>query len=578
LLLSGIQSFSASAQDQKETGTITGRVTVDGKPARDITVIATSSITDSSKIIESILNKSASLKATTDSDGRYRFEDVTAGKYRLGPFTPTMVSDSLESESDVTVTGGGTTEGIDFTLSLGGVITGKVTDSDGRPVILQRISLKPVESGPAAASPAGASSVAAMMNVIGGGGRMYATDDRGVYRIFGLRPGRYLVSAGGDSDVMSSMFRFRAKRSQTFYPGVTDQAKAKQVQVTAGSEMSGIDIQFSSGDKGFVVSGRVIEAQKGTPIAKAMVLYSQTGGPDKVDDDETNNDNEVRVGVSQRGIPGSFTTTNDRGEFRFESVAPGNYKLEITQLGPLTGTGTTEFYGDPLSFEVGSANVDRLEVKVHPGASISGVVVAENDGQSGLQRYGRLVLTASVMDAQTKSYSTGNAAVGEDGSFRIGGLKAGKATIHLSSIGEQEAALLRVERNGAELQGGVDIQPDEQVTGLRLVVTQANCVIKGHVTIEGGTLPPGQPVTVRARRLNDIWTPASDYESDEVDSKGDFEIEDLAPGTYEVEVSAAVPAPQGVRSVAAKQTVTTSSGAPGYVTIVLDIRGKGSDK
>jgi hypothetical protein len=311
-----------------------------------------------------------------------------------------------------------------------------------------------------------------------------------------------------------------------------------------------------------------------------MVVYSHASRVSKkVDDDETDNDIEVTANGISGGIPGGFTTTNDRGEFRFESVAPGNYKLEVTQLAALTGTGTTEFYGDPLSFEVSSANVDRLEVKVHPGASISGVVVAENaDGQSGLQSYGRLVLSASVIDAQTKSYSSGNAAVGEDGTFRIAGLKSGKATIRVSSIGQQDATLLRIERNGAELQEGVDIQPDEQVTGLRLVVTQANCVIKGHVTIEGGTLPPGQPVTVRARRLNGVATDVSDSESAEVDSKGDFEIEDLAPGTYEVEVLAAVPAPQGVRSVTGKQTVTTSSGAPGYVTLVLDIRSKGSDK
>jgi len=570
-LLAGIQP-SAWAQEPKETGTITGRVTLDGKPARDITVIATLSITDSSKIVESILNKPASLKATTDSDGSYRFEGVASGKYRLTPFAPTLVSDSNDSASEVTVTGGNTTEGVNFSLSLGGVITGKVTDSDGRPVIGEKIALKAA----ADSSTAAVSAVSAVMNIFGGGGRMYSTDDRGIYRIFGLRPGRYLVSAGSDSDVLSVMFRLRPKRTQTFYPGVTDNAKAKQVQVTAGAEATGIDIQFSLADKGFIASGRVIEAEKGTPIAKAMVAYSRARPvPNQADHEDADNNNEERVSGIGNGMPGGITTTNEKGEFRFESVAPGSYTLEVEQLGAMTGTGTKEFYGDPVNFEVRSGNVDRLEVKLHRGASISGVAVVENaDGESGLQNYGRLMLSASVTDAQTKSFSAGTGAVEPDGSFRIGGLKPGKATIRLYSMGEPEAALLRIERNGVELQGEVDIQANEQVTGLRVVVTSANCVIKGHVTIEGGSLPPGETLTVRARRSNGSETDFSGAESDEVDSKGDFVIENLAPDTYAVEVTAAVPSREGVRSVSAKQTVTTSRTQPGFVSLVLDIRGK----
>lgn len=573
-LLCGIPSASAQ---EKETGAITGRVTLDGKPAKDITVIATLSMTDPSKIAESFLNKAASLKATTDSDGNYRFEDLPAGKYRLAPYAPAFVSDSIDSAGETTVTGGATTEGINFSLSAGGVITGKVTDSDGRPVIGEKITLKAVESNP---NPAAAvNSVTAIMNSFGGGGRMYATDDRGIYRIFGLHPGRYLVSAGADSDVFSAIFKMRPKRTHTFYPGVTDQARAKQVQVNAGAEVGAIDIQFSAADKGFVVSGRVIEAQKGAGIGKAMVAYSAVRrpgpAPNRTDDEDSDDDHEEHFG----NMPGGITTTNENGEFKFESVAPGSYKLEVEQFGAMTGIGTKEFYGDPITFEVRSGNVDKLEVKLHRGASISGVVVPENaDGESSLQGYGRLVLSASVTDAQTKSYSSGTSVIAEDGTFRIGGLKSGKATFRLDSIGEREAALVRIERNGGELQGEVDIQANEQITGLRVIVTRANCVIKGRVTVEGGTLPPGRPITVQARRARRFTTDTSGFESTSVDSKGDFVIENLAPDTYEVEASTSVPSKQGIRSFSTKQTVSTSIAQPGYVSLVLDLAGKGSDQ
>lgn len=573
-LLCGIPP--AWAQEPKEAGVLTGRVTLDGKPAKDITVIATLSMTDPSKIAESFLNKTATLKAMTDSDGNYKFEDLPPGKYILAPYAPALVSDAIDSGSEVTVTGGETTEGVNFSLSAGGVITGKITDSDGRPVIGEKISLKAVNSNtnPAAA----ANSVTAMMNSLGGGGRMYATDDRGVYRIFGLHAGRYLVSAGADSDVFSAIFKTRPKRTQTFYPGVTDQARAKQVTVVAGSEVGAIDIQFSAADKGFIVSGRVIEAQKGTGIGKAMVAYSSARSapkrtPNKTDDEDSDDDQDEHFG----NMPGGITTTNENGDFKFEAVAPGSYKLEVEQFGAMTGVGSKEFYGDPITFEVRSGNVEKLEVKLQRGASISGVVVPENaDGESGLHGYGRLMLSASVTDPQTKSYSSGTSVIGEDGTFRIGGLKSGKATLRLDSIGERDAALVRIERNGGELQGEVDIQANEQITGLRVIVTRANCVIKGHVTIEGGPIPPGARLIVNALPLKRSMH-TNNSGTAEVDSKGDFVIENLAPDTYEVDVLDSDPTqPEMKRS--AKQTVTTSAGAPGYVSLSLNIRVKGSDQ
>src|SRR5262249_32893537 len=186
------------------------------------------------------------------------------------------------------------------------------------------------------------------------------------------------------------------------------------------------------------------------------------------------------------------------------------------------------FYSDGVNFEVKGANIDKLEVKVHRGASISGVVVVENaDGQSGLEGFGMVMLSASVVDAQTNSNSSGSGRVAPDGTFRIGGLKTGKATIRsLSMNATPQATVLRIERNGVEIHGGIDIQAEEQITGMRVVLTPANCVIRGHVTIQNGPLPPGVTLSVRAYTQKVDPSLFGDV-SDEVDSNGDFEIEDL---------------------------------------------------
>src|SRR6185503_7050296 len=97
-------------------------------------------------------------------------------------------------------------------LVPGGVITGRVVDSEGQPLIEQHVAVVPADER--AQRRPNASGV--------------ATDDRGVYRIFGLPAGRYKVSVG-DPNFYSGV-RPRVV-TQTFYPDVTDAAKAGIVEV-----------------------------------------------------------------------------------------------------------------------------------------------------------------------------------------------------------------------------------------------------------------------------------------------------------------------------------------------------------
>lgn len=572
IVSSGHDRGACLAQTQKEAATITGRVKLDGKPAPGITVIAAPSSSDPAKTVEQMFNSSASLKATTDSDGVYRLEGVPAGKYHVAVSAPALVNAESNSGGEIVVADGTTTDGIDFALSLGGVITGKITDSDGRPVIGERVSLKPLDTS-------GGSTVSAPAAMFGD--RMYATDDRGIYRIFGLRAGRYLVSAGKESDVMSSFLSQRPKRIQTFYPSVTDETKAKPVQVTAGSEATGVDIQFSAADKGFVVSGRVVDSEKNTPIANAMVGYSKvrklTVAKDSV---PAGTPDDVSLAIPD--MPGGFTTTNEKGEFRFATVAPGSYTVEATSIGALAGSGGSQFYADPVAFEVQSANVDKLDIKVHRGTTITGVVIVESaDSQDSLDRFGQLMMMAMVTDPATRSNSSGNCVVAADGSFRLGGLKPGKVTLRPFSMSARRPGILRIERNNVEVQGAFEIQADEEITGLRVILTPAIGTIRGRVTIQGGVLQPGARITARVRLQNSDSSADSDVfgnESARVSPNGTFAIESLTPGSYELEVFATIPGLKGPRGVSVKQTVVVTAERPTEVDVVLDLAAKDADK
>jgi protocatechuate 3,4-dioxygenase beta subunit len=557
LCASSLAWSSSPAQEPKETGTITGRVTVDRKPAQDVTVMAIPTAPDVGTRAERRMpNPSTFRKAVTDSDGRYRLEAVPTGKYYVAPFAPEYSPDSPDDTAQqATVKEGATVQGVDFALCRGGVMTGRVTDSEGHPVVAADIAWKRVDPTKPEASLLRSE-------------RIYFTDDRGIYRIFGLRPGRYIVRAGTSHE---KHYRLRLRhigKVQTYYPGFTDEAKAKPVEVAAGMEASGVDIKFGAPEKRFAVSGLVIDAETRTPIAKAIVAYSareREGGPDKRENDE------------------GATTTNERGEFRFDSLSPGNYKAEAGSIGRLTGVGA--FYADPINFEVGSANVDKLEIKTHLGASITGVVVVENSqGGAALDNLASFRLVASYTDTEMESSSSRWSNVASDGGFRIGGLKPGKAKVGSGPYAAQKFSVLRTERNGVEQPDGIDIQPNEQITGVRVIVVRANCVIRGHVTIQGGPLPidrsTDDPVALKAvaRPLN---VPRGDsYKRVPVDAKGDFVIENLTPGDYEVDVAGTYLNESFHKKhiASTKQTVSVVGESPAQVALVLDVSAKEPDK
>ncbi|HYV05466.1 MAG TPA: carboxypeptidase-like regulatory domain-containing protein, partial [Blastocatellia bacterium] len=249
LMLGGVNALSQPAsppQERKESGVISGRVTLDGRPAQGVTVVASLMGLSPAKMVEWRLNQPGSPRSTTDSDGRYRIESLAAGTYNISPSAPTLVTvEPAGGTKEVMVAEDATVERIDFSLTRGGVITGKITDTEGAPVIAAMISLKPDDSAISNFSPREL-------------GRMFFTDDRGIYRIFGLPQGRYLVSAGDAENSPFAQVFAGQRRARTYYPGVTDFQKAKPVEVTAGTETLGIDIKLGVAAKGFAVNGRVV--------------------------------------------------------------------------------------------------------------------------------------------------------------------------------------------------------------------------------------------------------------------------------------------------------------------------------
>ncbi|HEY8462085.1 MAG TPA: carboxypeptidase-like regulatory domain-containing protein, partial [Blastocatellia bacterium] len=467
----------------------------------------------------------------------------------------------------VTVSDGQTVTNIDFTLARGGVITGRVTGGDGRPVIAERINLTKVDAN------------GRPQLFIGGNRFSYETDDRGVYRIYGLPAGRYLVSAGG-SDRPGVSRRIRYPR--TYYPGVVEQERATPVEVRTDFSAEDIDIHLGEPTPTYAVVGRVIDGESGKPAPGLPVNIVPM---------------RVRGAAGGRAIgsPAGSVAGAD-GAFRVTGLTPGLYSASTGPSGFFGGAAgaPSDFYSDPVSFEINDGDVAGVEIKVHRGASIAGVVVVDGVNDPSVSAHlSQLVISANSRGGQQSQARGGrgvmggrqNAArVGPDGAFRIGGVAPGR--VRLSVFGGRTGfALARVERNGAVVDGEFNVASGEQVTGVRVVVVNAAGVIQGRVAISGGTLPAGTRLMVFVRPLNS----AGRNRPAQVDAGGQFRIEGLAPGSYEVRLNAIARGFRGGRGPGGigrgrggsgnsqigipdiRQTVNVVNGAPSNVTLNLDL-------
>src|SRR5215813_5982200 len=250
ILLVLVAAVCLQAQTSAErvvSGSISGKVTIKGKPAVRIMVLA-------NDVREGQSSNTRRYRTTTDQTGSYRITNLAAGTYEISAITPALVP--ANQSGSVVVSEGEQVEDVDLLLVPGGVITGKITDSEGEPVIGQPVNITPQQF------PSGFSTT--LMS------RLYIdnrTDDRGVYRVFGLPAGKYKVYVGeSDSGRRSS----REYYNQTFYPSVSDAAKATVIEVTEGSEADHIDIVLGRPVGTFRVTGRLVDGETGRPIPNIM--------------------------------------------------------------------------------------------------------------------------------------------------------------------------------------------------------------------------------------------------------------------------------------------------------------------
>jgi len=489
------------------------------KPARGVTVGLRKS---------TLLSSSDSfLKTVTDADGVYRITDVAPGSYLVTVAAPGFII----SDSDlkpVVVGEGENVDSINFSLVRGGVITGKVTDGEGRPVISQPVYIIPADvvDGQKEQRPQRPAMT----------GR---TDDRGIYRVFGVRPGRYKVTAGQGEQTMGVYYSGQTRYKQVFHPDVTDAAKATVIEVTEGSEATKVDIALGGLAQTYSVSGRVVNEETGAPVPNLTFT--------------------LRSLTSQRF---AYTRTDDRGAFVMEGLTPSRYGFMLAEE-------SSGLRGDKVTVEVIDRDLEDVTIKLSQGLSISGVVILETQDKSARSRLSELRLQGSNQPgSQMRFGSSDSTPISADGSFTLKGLAKGRVNFWLAGVSgpypPKGFGLSRIERDGVATTN-IDLTQGQNVTGVKVFISYGTGGVRGVVSVTNGTLPPGARIYLRLAVAgeNPVY-----YRNAAPDERGRYVIEGVSSGLYEILAFVVGP---GKPPKPVKQQISLSDGVTTEVNLTIDL-------
>jgi Carboxypeptidase regulatory-like domain len=442
-------------------------------------------------------------QVTTDTGGRYEITGLPPGRYRLSVSRLGFVAIEYGQTRpfgpgrDLELLDGQTVDRIDFALSRGGVITGRVTDQNGEPQPGMAMAAMRFAWTPGGIRTLERTSIGFFGGIV--------TDDLGQFRIYGLEPGSYVVASGA----VPGAFIGPEPRPPgvTYFPGTANVDEAQPVQVEIGQEVSA---HFSLVSTRLArVSGTVVDSA-GRPVAwRQLVLASRTEG-----------------GVFTR----SRGTTRPDGTFDITDVAPGTYTIELSPV--RSDAADREFASFPISVE--GHDITDLMISTKPEATVRGRVVWEG---SSPEPFATQRITVSPADPRVKSAvqgtggGTSSGVVDATGSFSIIGVH-GHIVFQSSFTGVSGPWHLKAVRLGSADITDVGYNVTGDIDGLEVVMTDRETRVSGHVRGPRNQpvidyivvfLPGEEKTGVNQTRFVHTARP---------DQQGRYQVKGLPPGQY----------------------------------------------
>ena len=268
---------------------------------------------------------------TTDDQGRFELKELLGGRYTVsaskGGYVPLQYGQRRPSEqgTPIDLAEGQSVDKVGIALPRGSVIAGRIVDEYGEPVagaVVQAMRY------------GYANGTRRLVNAGGGaGGANDRTDDQGGFRLFGLTPGEYVVSASirGGTGFADRENEATSGYAPTYYPGTPSPADAQRIPVAVGEEASGITFALTL-TRLLHVSGRAVTSE-GAPVSNAVVM-AMPADPRGA----------MTPGASRGGA------VSGDGTFDVPGLAPGAYVISVRQRGAgEAGTATVIVAGSDLA-------------------------------------------------------------------------------------------------------------------------------------------------------------------------------------------------------------------------------------
>lgn len=443
----------------------------------------------------------------TEDGGHFLFDDVDPGRYTLHGTRNGFVSQSYSSQGNtrrtttLTLANGQKMKELTFKLTPQGVITGHVTDQDGEPlsnVELQRMAFRYIRG----------KKELQMMD-------MASSNDLGEFRIYGISPGKYILTARYRSNDVWMPVKERAVGSAkavqameqgylpTYYPNAPNPESASQIEITAGATIHGIDMTLQR-TRTVRVKGHVNLASLGVQRNNVMLQMMPRG---------------VRFSY----MPVAMARISDaNGSFEMRGIPPGAYVL----TGFLTTDGMR--YSARVPVDAGNSNIEGVEVSFTPPGEIKGDLVVEENGDLG---------SATVhvnLQPKVDQSIMGNvgSSVGNDLSFKIANVGQDAYEFYVSGL--PEGFYLKSIRIGDEdvTESGADFTQGVPAGEMTVTINPKGAQIEGNVQNAKGENAAGATVTLipDEKHRSITWL----YKTASTDQNGHFAIKGVRPGEYKI--------------------------------------------
>lgn len=506
----------------------------------------------------SMSGNAVSRSTNTDASGAFVFDKLPEGRFTLSASRQRYLPGSYgqkraeRSGSAIQLADGQHLKDLTITLFSAAVITGTIYGDDGEPVQNAQVRAMryTMRTGVRRLQNTGSAS----------------TDDRGVYRIYGLNPGDYVISANSgqfdNPNTITTEMAIAIEKAAaagastnlnftngvlklpdgstleapapmtlapTFYPGTPSPAGAVTITVRGGEERSGIDVTMQ----------RVQTATiSGVVISKAGVLPSNINLSMQPADE------------AAQGVPLPSARVDAEGRFTLRAVPPGQFV--IVARGTTTVRTEVPIPADsaarnlPTSMQTTTTSTGRAIVNVD-GQNVGGVVVQLDGGQTVSGRVAfegafpdmtRVRMTASLQQVQTATSmalpAPQPAVVAQDGSFKITGVSPGRYTLRVSAM--QPWTLKSSMVNGRDsLDFPFDVGEEDVMTAVVTLTNQAITTELSGLITDQQSQPVSDYTIVVFSADQRFWQPSSRRISTvRPGTDGRYSLRGLPAGDYQI--------------------------------------------